>query len=218
VTNVATMLPKSNPTDHGVPTAPAIVQADLPSAVVPDPAAVTWQQLRAAANSYDSIASLLIEAGIGLFQLVQRDDDLQMAYDLLQMAIGIVDERAQGEAEGDDVPEAETVPAIPAPSWWPAAKPRLRCCEGFHDTDSAHADEICSGPGWEVPTSLPPVEESDEDGSYFLLGVSQHVDDDQPRIWAGVGDSRLGRHLTAAGARNLAAVLLDASEKAEVFA
>ncbi|MFI1483952.1 hypothetical protein [Streptomyces sp. NPDC020747] len=127
-----------------------------------------------------------------------------------------MDERAQDASDGD-VPDAETGPAVPAPAWWPVDKPHLRCCEGFHDTDPDVADRICFGPGWEVPTSLPLVDKSDEDSSFFRLGVSQHVDDDKSKIWLGVGDHRHGRHLTASEASNLAAVLWEAAENAEAF-
>ncbi|MGA5454565.1 hypothetical protein ACPCVO_49220 [Streptomyces umbrinus] len=56
------------------------------------------------ATSYDGVAALMIEAGIGLFKLAELHGHTQCrtAHDLLQVIIGIVDDRAQDVAEDDE--------------------------------------------------------------------------------------------------------------------
>lgn len=73
-----------------------------PTALGSGPTPAPWQHLRAMTDSYCGVTTLLVEAGIGLFNLVQRDggSELELAYRILQeFVIRPVDERASDEAE-----------------------------------------------------------------------------------------------------------------------
>ncbi|WP_147472880.1 hypothetical protein [Streptomyces triticirhizae] len=77
-----------------------------PAAVVSGPTSVSWQAPRAMADSYCGVTTLLVEAGIYLHKLMERDggSELKLAYTLLQkFVIAPVDERASDEAEGEAI-------------------------------------------------------------------------------------------------------------------
>ena len=77
-----------------------------PTALASEPTPVSWQQLRAMSDSYCSVTTLLVEAGIGLHKLLKRDggSDLKLAHMLLQeFVIRPVDERASDEAENEAI-------------------------------------------------------------------------------------------------------------------
>ena len=76
------------------------------TALVSEPAPISWQQLRAMSDSYCGVTTLLVEAGIGLHKLMKRDggSELSRAYTLLQkFVIPPVDERASDEAEEEAI-------------------------------------------------------------------------------------------------------------------
>ncbi|MFF7566677.1 hypothetical protein ACFZB4_42830 [Streptomyces pseudovenezuelae] len=56
------------------------------------------------ATSYAGVAALMIEAGINLFKLAELHGDTpcRTAHDLLQVIIGIVDDRAHDAAEAEE--------------------------------------------------------------------------------------------------------------------
>ncbi|MFE1797703.1 hypothetical protein ACFW9L_16235 [Streptomyces sp. NPDC059517] len=67
------------------------------------------------ATSYDGVAALIIEAGIGLSKLaeVHADPQCRAAHDLLQVIIGVVDDRAQDATEKAE--RSHAVRGVPAP-------------------------------------------------------------------------------------------------------
>lgn len=85
---------------------PAAPTATPPPDLISGPAPASWQHLRAMTESYCGVTTLLVEAGIGLFNLVKRDggSELELAYKLLQeFVIRPVDERASDEAEQEAI-------------------------------------------------------------------------------------------------------------------
>ncbi|MDQ1024769.1 hypothetical protein QF035_002351 [Streptomyces umbrinus] len=66
---------------------------------------------------------------------------------MLQVIIGLVDERAQHEAECDALAKTKTRPTVLAPPWGRAEKPHLSRCDGVHDVNPALVDQACHGPG-----------------------------------------------------------------------
>lgn len=80
--------------------------SSAPTALVSGPTPVSWQALRAMTDSYCGVTTLLVEAGIGLHRLMERDggSELKLAYTLLQkFVIAPVDERASDEAEEEAI-------------------------------------------------------------------------------------------------------------------
>ncbi|WP_282703427.1 hypothetical protein [Streptomyces sp. CC219B] len=81
-----------------------------PTALVSAPDPISWEQLRAMSDSYCGVTTLLAEAGIGLYKLMERDggSELNLAYTLLQkFVIPPVDERASDEAEEEAIAAEE---------------------------------------------------------------------------------------------------------------
>ncbi|WP_344287371.1 hypothetical protein [Streptomyces synnematoformans] len=124
---------------------------------------------------------------------------------------------------------AETIPYAPAvapaaageplPAWWPTHRVHPAFCLPGEHTDDDHPDDrVCWGSNGYVDLALSaPVATGDGTTrpEYLIVTPSQHVDETQPKLWLGLDESDVGRHLTVAEARQLAQRLLDATYEAE---